>query len=87
MVYPVMLPDDHHHTGHAVAIMPAVCRPGSGPRVAAGRFELWICVSCGLTEWYAANVNEALAALAQNPQSGVVYVDGDLPADPAHADE
>ncbi|GAB3847891.1 hypothetical protein GCM10027610_068580 [Dactylosporangium cerinum] len=58
---------------------------GSGKRVEAGRFEVWICAACGYTEWYAHEVNEALAWLTQNPHSGVRYYDADAVARPASA--
>jgi hypothetical protein len=48
-----------------------------GFRQEHGQFEVWICASCGLTEWYSVNVNQALSLLCQNPSSGVSYVDGD----------
>ncbi|WP_460492904.1 hypothetical protein [Dactylosporangium cerinum] len=46
---------------------------------------MWICAACGYTEWYAHEVNEALAWLTQNPHSGVRYYDADAVARPASA--
>jgi hypothetical protein len=51
-------------------------------RVAAGYFEAWVCSICGFTEWYARQANEDLARMAQHPESGVLFIDGDAPASP-----
>jgi hypothetical protein len=51
-------------------------------RVEAGYFEAWICATCGFTEWYARQANEDLARMAQQPGSGVVFLDGEAPASP-----
>lgn len=51
-------------------------RVSPGPRrVEVGTFEVWICKQCGFTEWYANDVNEQLAELAQRPESGVRLVE------------
>jgi hypothetical protein len=47
----------------------------SQQRAEAGTFELWICVQCGYTEWYARDVNLALAELARAGRGGVKYHD------------
>lgn len=75
-------------SSNALFMVPAVARASSGStethefgkRQEHGSLEVWICTSCGLTEWYSANVNQALAQLSRNPKSGVTYVDGDSPA-------
>jgi predicted nucleic-acid-binding Zn-ribbon protein len=41
----------------------------------AGRFEAWVCVLCGFTEWYAKEANEVLAKLARYPGGGVRLID------------
>ncbi len=82
-VDPVMLPQ--FHTRNALYRLPVVCRSefgstdphGWGERQEHGRFEVWICAGCGLTEWYAVDVNESLSRLSREPSSGVSYVDGD----------
>jgi predicted nucleic-acid-binding Zn-ribbon protein len=51
-------------------------------QVSAGLFEAWVCAACGFTEWYARHANEALARMAQHPESGVVFLDGEGPASP-----
>lgn len=38
-------------------------RDGNVRRAAMGRYEAWICSSCGFAEWYATNVNEAFERL------------------------
>jgi hypothetical protein len=78
-----MIPDAD--SSNVVKLLPGVTRLASGSavggelrkRIQAGRFEVWICAGCGYTEWYAVEVNEMLAWLAQNPQSGVHYHDAD----------
>jgi len=40
----------------------------NGYRAAVGRFEAWVCASCGLTEWYAKDFAEALEAAAKHPK-------------------
>jgi predicted nucleic-acid-binding Zn-ribbon protein len=44
---------------------------------AGGRFETWICASCGFTEWYTTG-REDLALLAKVPSSGVRILDGEV---------
>ena len=80
---PVMLPQ--FDSRNAMYTLPVVCRSelgdtathGWGKRQEHGRFEVWICAGCGLTEWYAVDVNESLKRLSREPGSGVSYVDGD----------
>ncbi|GAA3217766.1 hypothetical protein ACFO1B_46125 [Dactylosporangium siamense] len=87
-----MVPDTESING--LTLLPGVTRSssgaansgGSGRRVESGRFEVWICAACGYTEWYAHEVNEALAWLTQHPHSGVRYYDADAVARPASAD-
>lgn len=82
-VNPVMLPE--FDSKNAIYPFPAVCRSSSGTtethgwgkKQEHGQLEAWICATCGLTEWYAVDVNQALAQLCQIPGSGVSYVDGD----------
>ena len=77
-----MLPD--RGSTNMVYPMPAVCRFGSGSfetadhgnRQEIGSLEMWICTGCGLTEWYAVDVNATLSYLSRNSQSGVTFVDG-----------
>ncbi|WP_433042091.1 hypothetical protein [Dactylosporangium sp. CS-033363] len=80
---PFLIPDGD--SSNVAVPLPPITRLGSGSatgaelrrRRQAGRFELWICTACGYTEWYAHDVNETLAALAQNPRSGVHHHDAD----------
>jgi predicted nucleic-acid-binding Zn-ribbon protein len=51
-------------------------KPDEGSAVTIGTFEAWICRSCGLTEWYAKDVNEKLASLSQFPETGVLFYNG-----------
>jgi len=51
-------------------------------RVDAGYFEAWVCAACGFTEWYALQAYADLARMAQRPDSGVVFLDGEVPASP-----
>jgi len=44
-------------------------------RLDVGRFEAWVCVKCGFTEWYAKLADAALTMLAQDPASGVRMMD------------
>jgi predicted nucleic-acid-binding Zn-ribbon protein len=82
---PVLLPDTDSR--NSVELLPGITRLASGSavgtdlgkRTEAGRFEVWICTACGYTEWYAHQVNEALAWLTRNPRSGVHYYDADAP--------
>ncbi|MEV0570184.1 hypothetical protein [Dactylosporangium sp. NPDC050588] len=84
-----MLPEPDNR--NVVDVLPAVTRWASGSadggstgkRIEAGRFEVWICVACGYTEWYALQVNEMLAWLSRNTSSGVRYYDADAAAQPA----
>ncbi len=46
---------------------------GSAEVVQAGHFEAWVCGKCGLTEWYAQNL-DAIARLAQ-ASPGVRVID------------
>jgi predicted nucleic-acid-binding Zn-ribbon protein len=46
---------------------------GSAKVVQAGRFEAWVCSKCGLTEWYAHDLEE-IARLAET-SSGVRVID------------
>lgn len=70
---------------NAIYTMPGVCRSSSGgtathewgEKIEHGSFAAWICVGCGLTDWFAIGVNDMLSQLARNPQSGVTYVDGE----------
>jgi hypothetical protein len=45
------------------------------PVRAGGDFEVWICAACGLTEWYAHNMNEELRALAASGAQGIQWID------------
>jgi hypothetical protein len=81
-VHPVLLPQ--FDSPNANYPMPAICRSSSGTieydlgkREQAGTFEIWICSACGLTEWYATNVNDTLQYLSRAHGSGVSLVDGD----------
>lgn len=44
-------------------------------RAAIGSFEIWVCSSCGLTEWYARDANRALELLAKMGTQGVRIVE------------
>ena len=87
-VDPVLIPDSD--SSNALDLLPAVSRAASGAasggefgkRVVAGRFEMWICVACGYTEWYAHEVNDMLAWLSRNPKAGVRYYDADAAPPP-----
>ena len=47
------------------------------PRQEQGTFEVWICTQCGLTDWYAVDVNPTLDFLSRTYGSGVQLVDGE----------
>lgn len=49
-------------------------------KVEAGFFEAWVCAECGFTEWYARDVNQALAYLASRPNAKVHYLDAGAPS-------
>lgn len=53
-----------------------VLEHGLERRTELGRFEVWICERCGLTEWYACGL-QGLLALAEKYPSEVMIVDGD----------
>jgi hypothetical protein len=80
---PVMLPV--FDSSNAIHPLPAVCRASSGStkthelgaRQEDGTFEVWICTKCGLTDWYAVDVNTALTVLSRTHGSGVQLVDGE----------
>ncbi|MER7279073.1 hypothetical protein ABT369_32005 [Dactylosporangium sp. NPDC000244] len=80
-INPFMVPDND--SSNVVLPLPGISRLHSGAavgaelrrRLEAGRFEVWICTACGYTEWYAFEVNDALARISQNPHSGVFYHD------------
>jgi predicted nucleic-acid-binding Zn-ribbon protein len=46
-------------------------------RAAVGTFEAWVCTSCGYTEWYAKQFQQALWQYLQEHQTDVRLVDGD----------
>jgi len=75
---------------NSVKPFPVVTRPGTiqllpgeteiPDRRVAGTFEVWLCSSCGYTEWYAQQTRglaELLAGLARIQSSGVRFHDGD----------
>lgn len=45
--------------------------PNPYERMVAGKFEAWVCASCGYTEWYAKEMNEELEKMSNVPGSGV----------------
>ncbi len=51
-------------------------------RAAIGTFEIWVCSSCGLTEWYARDAIKALELLAKYGGHGVRVVE--RPGDPPY---
>lgn len=51
-------------------------------RAAIGGFELWVCSTCGLTEWYARDAMKALELLAKYGGHGVRIVE--RPGDPPY---
>ncbi len=86
-MYPFMV--DDMDSSNVVKVLAGVARfaggttkGGLGKKIQRGAFEVWICSACGLTEWYAAGVNEALADLSRVHDSGVAFVDGDAGAAP-----
>jgi predicted nucleic-acid-binding Zn-ribbon protein len=78
---------DHEVGSHLQPLYVVATKYNAGPgmfgdnykRVDAGSFEVWVCSGCGLTEWYATGVNDALAQLASEPESGVRFIDGGEP--------
>ncbi|MFB1485248.1 hypothetical protein [Corallococcus sp. RDP092CA] len=77
----MMLPN--FESSNVVYAMPALCRSatgsvdehGRGAKMEVGHFTAWICAECGLTDWFAVGVQEALARLASVPNSGVSLIE------------
>lgn len=57
-------------------------RTNSFSTLTVGCFEAWICSQCGFTEWYAKEMNGALAMLSRVADTGVTFYNGQPPQSP-----